>query len=121
VTLSSFADADVVYTNPNVPLETFLPPDDEFGQTQHLLASIDRWGSLNSGGFFVRVSQQGIILLSTLISYPYAKDSDDKWISQSEQSAMAALCGNEHLREKIAVVPPHWFNAVSVHHQSSFW
>lgn len=110
----SWADADTALTNHNVPLETFFPPDTPFGRTQSLLCSSDRWTTVNAGIFMIRVSEDGIRLLSTLLAYPFVKDSEKHYITNGEQSSLAALLKNKHLREKIALVPAHWFNAVSV-------
>lgn len=56
----SYSDADFVVTNPNVPLETFLPPDTDFGRTQSLLMARDQWGPINAGVLMFRVSQESI-------------------------------------------------------------
>jgi hypothetical protein len=57
---SRYSDADFVVTNPNVPLETFLPPDTEFGRTQSFLMARDQWGPINAGVLLVRVAPQSI-------------------------------------------------------------
>jgi hypothetical protein len=110
----SYADVDAIFANQNVPLDTFLPPDNEFGQGISLLTNIDRWGTLNAGSFMFRVSQDSVRMLTAHLSYPFIEESKGHKFWMGEQSAMAALMKNPHLREKAAIVPAHWLNPVSI-------
>ncbi|PYH96559.1 hypothetical protein BO71DRAFT_417747 [Aspergillus ellipticus CBS 707.79] len=49
-----WVDGDTVLMNPNMPLETFLPPP-ELSHT-HLMLTED-WNGMNNGVFFIRVHQ----------------------------------------------------------------
>ncbi|EAL84784.1 glycosyltransferase family 34 protein [Aspergillus fumigatus Af293] len=63
-------DSDTVLMNPNMPLETFLPPPEL--PNVHLLTSRG-WNGLHGGVFFLRVHPWSVELLSAAIAYPVVK------------------------------------------------
>lgn len=101
----------MVITNPNVPLHIFTPPKNHFGDSQILLVSFDQWNSLNSGGYMIRVSEEGVRFLSSMIAESVSRDVE-KW-QGSDQALMASVASRTEFIDKVAIVPPHWFNAVS--------
>lgn len=70
LTLYSWFDSDTVLMNPNMPLETFLPPLEL--PNVHLLTSRG-WNGLHGGVFFLRVHPWSVELLSAAIAYPVVK------------------------------------------------
>lgn len=70
LTLYSWFDSDTVLMNPNMPLETFLPPPEL--PNVHLLTSRG-WNGLRGGVFFLRVHPWSVELLSAAIAYPVVK------------------------------------------------
>ncbi|EED11621.1 conserved hypothetical protein [Talaromyces stipitatus ATCC 10500] len=62
-----WTDADTVLMNPNLPLETFLPPPDVLNV--HLLLTKD-WNGMNNGVFPIRVHPWSVELLSAALAYP---------------------------------------------------
>ncbi|KAK2741912.1 hypothetical protein FQN57_005471 [Myotisia sp. PD_48] len=99
-------DADTVLMNPNLPLETFLPPSNL--THVHLVTSKDSNG-LNHGGFFLHVHPWSITMLSAVIAYRTLKPEAKIW---NEQSAFVDIIKeNEKLAESVVYCPLRWFNA----------
>ena len=102
-------DADTVVLNPNIPLETFLPPpgwDD-----LHLLVTSDING-LNNGLFLMRVSQVNLELLLAWLAYEHY--NPDKPLEFGDQSAMHRCLQHPKFNETAVVVPQRWFNSYNV-------
>ncbi|KAK2744273.1 hypothetical protein FQN57_004358 [Myotisia sp. PD_48] len=100
-------DADSVLMNPNMPLETFLPPTDL--THVHLLISKD-WNGLNYGAFFLRVHPWSVDLLSANIAYRTMRPGVD--LFWHEQSALVnILKENSKMAESVVYCPLRWFNA----------
>jgi hypothetical protein len=75
-------DRDTIVTNPLIPLELFLPPEDTFGYI-NLLVTRDRNG-LNNGVFLVRVSQWAFKMFASALSIrEYQPDIPLKYTEQS--------------------------------------
>lgn len=103
-------DIDTVVLNPNVPLDTFLPPDTSFGRTQMLLANVDSWNTLNVGAFLIRVSHEGIDYLTQTLAFKKMMPANTS-LPNSDQSVMTLLIHNPQYNwtDSVAVTPP-WFN-----------
>lgn len=93
--------------NPNMPLETFLPPS-HFPNT-HMLLTKD-WNGMNNGVFFIRVHPWSVQLLSAAIGYPAMNpDVDLYW---QDQSALTNIFKtSEYFSARVQYCPPRWFNA----------
>lgn len=93
--------------NPNMPLETFLPPS-HFPDI-HLLLSKD-WNGMNNGVFFLRVHPWSVELLTAAISYPSLHpDVDLHW---PDQSALTNILNeNDYFSRSVEYCPLRWFNA----------
>jgi hypothetical protein len=77
-------DRDTILMNANVPLEIFLPPNQDF-QHVNLVVTRDRNG-LNNGVFMVRVSEWAVKMFASSLSLrEYLPEVELKY---SEQSAM---------------------------------
>lgn len=63
---ASWFDLDVLVTNPNIPLETFLPPVEGFEHINMIITE-DAY-MLNSGTFFVRVNSWSIQFLADVLA-----------------------------------------------------
>lgn len=98
---------DTVILNPRISLELFLPPSDR--TDIHFMATKDNNG-LNSGLFYIRVSEWSIAFLSSVLSWPV--QHADKKVIFADQSAMS-----EELQSKPAFakgfqqIPRNWINA----------
>ncbi|GIC93189.1 glycosyltransferase family 34 protein [Aspergillus udagawae] len=104
-------DGDTVLMNPDMPLETFLPPPEL--SNAHLLVSRD-WNGLHSGVFFLRVHPWSVELLSAAIAYPVVKP--DVQLIWFEQSAISnVLAENEYFARSTVYCPLRWFNAYTRH------
>ncbi|KAL4787119.1 hypothetical protein BJX76DRAFT_354528 [Aspergillus varians] len=102
-----WADSDTILMNPNMELETFLPP--AHLTDVHLVLTKD-WNGMNAGVFPIRVHPWSIMLLSAAISLPIL--SPDIALFWEEQSAIVRLLETHELFSKSAVyVPLRWFNA----------
>ncbi|KAI9777141.1 MAG: hypothetical protein M1816_004910 [Peltula sp. TS41687] len=101
-------DADTVIMNPQIPLEIFLPPADNFDEI-HLLVTNDSNG-LNNGVFPIRVHPWSVELMSAIISFPILRP--DTRIKFRDQSALEELITHEARFSKHTMhVPQRWFNA----------
>ncbi|KAJ0424254.1 hypothetical protein BJY00DRAFT_299373 [Aspergillus carlsbadensis] len=102
-----WADSDTILTNPNMRLETFLPPPHLTGV--HLVLTKD-WNGMNAGVFPIRVHPWSISFLSAAVGYPIM--NPDATLIWAEQSAMVkVLEEREELAQSVVYVPLRWFNA----------
>ncbi|EAW13442.1 glycosyltransferase family 34 protein [Aspergillus clavatus NRRL 1] len=102
-----WSDADTVLMNPDMPLETFLPPP-EFSDV-HMLLTKD-WNGMNNGVFPIRVHPWAVELLSAAIAYPVVKPNVE--LFWPDQSALANLLEeNEYFARSVVYCPLRWFNA----------
>lgn len=70
--------------NRNIPLDIFLPPDEDFSHV-HLLVTNDHNG-LNTGSFFIRVNEWAVKYLVDIIAlHSYRPDVKLKYSDQSAQ------------------------------------
>ncbi|KAH1778055.1 hypothetical protein KXX07_004958 [Aspergillus fumigatus] len=92
-------DSDTVLMNPNMPLETFLPPPEL--PNVHLLTSRG-WNGLHGGVFFLRVHPWSVELLSAAIAYPVSAINN-------------VLAENEYFARSTVYCPLRWFNAYMRH------
>ena len=106
-------DADTLVLNPNVPLDTFLPPDTDFGRSQVVLFNFDAWDTVNGGAFFIRVSSQGMDYLAQTLAFKNFVP-EDTWIPLAEQSVMTLLVheAKYNWTDSVTITPP-WFNKSS--------
>jgi hypothetical protein len=103
----SWSDADTIVMNPNIPLETFLPPPQL--SHIHLLLTKD-WNGLNNGVFPICVHPWSVEFLTAAISYPIVHP--DIPLYWPDQSAMNNLFQeNEYFAHSVVYVPLRWFNA----------
>lgn len=93
--------------NPNLPVETFLPPPDRLDV--HLLLTKD-WNGMNNGNFPIRVHPWSVELLSAVISYPVM--NPDVELFWSDQSALSNILeSNKYFSKAVVYCPLRWFNA----------
>ncbi|UZJ55627.1 hypothetical protein CBS101457_004947 [Exobasidium rhododendri] len=101
-------DADTVLMNPNIHLETYLPPS-HLDEDVHLLVTHDQAG-LNNGIFFIRVNTWAVELFSSILALP--KLSKNTGFSHEDQGAMEHMTTKvPFFAEKTKIVPRHWLNA----------
>lgn len=93
--------------NPNLSLETFLPPPER--SDVHLLLTKD-WNGMNNGVFPIRVHPWSVELLTAALSYPVLNpDVELFWPDQSALSNI--LASNEYFSNAVVYCPLRWFNA----------
>lgn len=92
--------------NPNMPLETFLPPDNY--NDVHLLLTKD-WNGMNNGVFFLRVHEWSVNLVSAAIAYPMTHP--DVELFWPDQSALTNIFDEfPTFSRSVVYVPMRWFN-----------
>ena len=114
LTIRSWIDADTVITNPNIPLDIFLPPE-EFPHL-HLLATADPHG-LNNGVFFLKIHPWSVELLSAVIAYPTFRP--DQELQYRDQSALVEILKEKKFSRNFAILPQRWFNAYQTERDGS--
>lgn len=93
--------------NPNMPLETFLPPS-HFSDV-HMLLTED-WNGMNNGVFFIRVHPWSVELLSAVIGYPAMTPGVELY--WNDQSALTNVFkASKYFSRPVQYVPSRWFNA----------
>ncbi|KAL2404497.1 hypothetical protein ABEF93_005300 [Exophiala dermatitidis] len=100
-------DGDTVLMNPKIPLEIFLPPDDEWGHV-HALVTNDHRG-LNNGVFFLRVHEWSVWLMTACLGTEIFDPEIE--LEFGDQSAMGMWLKKERFRNNTIHVPQRWFNA----------
>ncbi|KAI9039216.1 glycosyltransferase family 34 protein [Aspergillus affinis] len=97
-------DSNTILMNPNMRLETFLPPP-EFSHI-HLLLTKD-WNGMQNHVFFLRVHPWSIKLLSAAIAYPVTHDP----VSSDLSALSNILQDNDYFARSVVYCPSRWFNA----------
>lgn len=100
-----WADIDTLIMNPNVPLESFLPP--RHMNEVNLMTTNDVFG-LNNGVFFIRVNAWAVKLLSHAIAFPYFNPK--VVLGNADQSAMLHLLEDRQINRNAIILPQHFFN-----------
>ncbi|GIK05255.1 hypothetical protein Aspvir_009359 [Aspergillus viridinutans] len=102
-------DADTVILNYKLPLEMFLPPEDDpsFNDV-HLLVTHDLNG-FNNGVFPIRVSSLAVELLADIVAYRDFRG--DTNLAHQDQTAMANMLQESKFSKHVINVPQRWFNA----------
>lgn len=111
--IHSWFDGDAVIINDNVPLETFLPRDDEYGRSIHVLIARDQWGTMNTGVYAVRVSELGVKIVSSSVAWPTLIEPKTFW-DNGDQTSMTSSLRTVTASANVSIVPAFWFNAVSL-------
>ncbi|KNG79896.1 galactosyl transferase GMA12/MNN10 family protein [Aspergillus nomiae NRRL 13137] len=100
-------DSDTVLMNPNMPLETFLPP--AHLSDVHMLLTKD-WNGMNNGVFFIRVHKWSVELLTAATAYPVV--NPDVELYWPDQSALDNVFKENHyFSRSVVYCPLRWFNA----------
>ncbi|KAI9732445.1 MAG: hypothetical protein M1834_001653 [Cirrosporium novae-zelandiae] len=99
-------DADTIITNPNIPLDIFLPPDD-FSYI-HILLTND-WNGLNNGVFPIRVHSWSVELMSAVIAFKTYHP--DVLLTFRDQSALSEVLKEPRFLKQSMYLPQRWFNA----------
>lgn len=92
--------------NPNIPMETFLPPDD-FSHV-HILPTKDTDG-LNNAVLPIRVNQRSLEIISAVVSFQTYRP--DFPLTSDNESALDTMFNEEPFRKHILYFPQRWFNA----------
>lgn len=104
----SWFDADTYILNPQVTLETFLPPSPAFDHINFLCA--DDHNGLNDGAFLIRVNGWSLRLMSHALSVETFRPEVS--MKYSEQSAIEYMVKNiTEFRDATAIIPQRWLNA----------
>lgn len=86
-------------------------------QEVNLLAANDMNG-LNNGIFLLRVSHWAIDVFTAILAYRHYNPTVElKW---TEQSAMELVLQDHRFKDKVQLVPQHWFNAYQHGNASEF-
>jgi len=102
-----WVDSDVILTNPNIRIESFLPNDKM--TNIHFIASDDDSG-LNAGVFLIRVHPWSLNLLMRAMSYSYFHK--DKGLRFADQSSINnVLTESKEDKDHYIIVPQTWFNS----------
>ncbi|KAG5927877.1 hypothetical protein E4U42_001675 [Claviceps africana] len=102
-------DADTVVLNYNVPLEIFLPPENDETLNKINVLVADDWNGLNNGIFGIRVTQWAAELFAGILAF---RDFEpDTHLSFADQSAMEILLKKRKGVNHVGKVPQRWFNA----------
>ena len=96
--------------NPQIPLEMFLPPDDE--KDIHFIATHDTTG-INSGVMFMRVHQWSLKMLIQVLTVSLAGNEHELAVSK-DQPALEQVLGMPDFGGKTVFQPRPWFNAFHI-------
>ncbi len=91
-------------TNPEIPLETFLPPARLNLSDVHLLLA-SNWDGLNSGAFAIRVHPWSVSLLSAVLAYPIYQRPLLQTDRFRDQSAFQWLLNVDNPQSPLANLP----------------
>jgi hypothetical protein len=114
-----WTDRDSIILDQCRSLEEFLPSPAKSSSTKegkasddhediYLLATKD-WNGLNNGIFLLRVNDWAVDLFTAILAFRYYRPYVD--LPFTEQSAMEIVMKEPQFKEKVRIVPQHWFNA----------
>jgi hypothetical protein len=99
---------DVMILNPQIPLESFLPPDDF--KNGRLLATRDQDG-VASGVFFLQVHPWSVKMLIDLLSIPKNEFGSDGRLGQdASRRAFEKVLRSDDYRDHVFYQPRKWYN-----------
>jgi len=101
-----WADGDSTLVNPNIKLDSFIPPPDK--DDIHLVISDDVIG-LNAGMFLIHVHPWSLSFLMKACTYSYY--NKDTYLSLVDQSAMLHTLIEQNEEKHYVIVPQNWFNS----------
>ena len=102
----SWLDADTILLNPEIPKTLFLPPDD-FAEV-YFLGPKD-WEGFNAGGFFMRVNDWSIKILTEVMAVPLLKPEIDLKYN-AVANAMKWVFTKPEYRDHVLYQPRRWYN-----------
>ncbi|KAF4552088.1 Hypothetical protein D9617_11g009360 [Elsinoe fawcettii] len=100
-------DADVVLMNDKIPLETFLPTNDNFEHVDFIVSN--DLNGLNDGIFFLRVSPWALQFMAA--SLAFQKYMPKVGLRYEGQSTQEILSRTRDWKNKTIHVPQRWFNS----------
>ena len=102
----SWLDADSLVLNPEIPKTLFLPPDDF--EEVYFLGPKD-WEGFNAGGFFIRVNEWSIKMLTEAMALPlFRPDIDLRY--NAVANAMKWVFTKPEYRDHVLYQPRRWYN-----------
>lgn len=106
-------DADTMILNPNIRLETFLPPASKPGAADLKFLIARNWDDINDGAFIIKVDIWSVTLLSGILAYPIDNLREKPF--PHEQDVLSKLLHSSPVFQKnFAIVPHRWFNSFPV-------
>lgn len=107
----SWVDSDVLGMNRNIPLEIFLPPEEDDFDFSHINALFTRdYDDLNTEIFFLRVNQWSAQYLVDIIAF-HRYRPEVKLQAQEDQHSQQFVSRQPRCRNSTFIVPARWFNA----------
>ncbi|KAL9095080.1 MAG: hypothetical protein Q9165_002683 [Trypethelium subeluteriae] len=103
-----WTDPNVIILNPNIPLSIFLPPSDL--TDINLLATKDRSG-LNPSSFFLRVDEDTMRLLVSILSQPALDPEETSKAYAKDQELFQKVAQSDEYKPMMLYTPRPWFNA----------
>ena len=111
-----WVDADTIVLNPHIPAEVFLPPSGPKFSHISFVGTRDS-GGLNSGVFFLRVSEWSVEMIVASMELQLCRPKFD--LGRNKDQYAMALTFNKSTggpsgrgyKEGVAYVPRHWFNS----------
>ena len=104
--LNSWLDADTLVLNPEIPKALFLPPRD-FDEV-HFLGPRD-WEGFNAGGFFIRINDWSIKMLTEAMAVPLLRPEVDLKFN-AVANAMKWVFTKAEYRDHVLYQPRNWYN-----------
>jgi len=101
-----WVDSDSTLINPNLSLDSFIPPLDK--DNVHFVIADDING-LNAGMFLIRVHPWSLSFLMRACSYSYF--NKDTFLTFADQSALLHILIEHQEDDHYMIVPQNWFNS----------
>jgi len=101
-----WADSDSSIINPNISLDSFIPPEDK--DEIHFIIS-DDFNGLNAGMFLIRVHPWSLSFLMKACTYTYY--NKDTYLLFVDQSALLHILVEQKEDKHYIIVPQNWFNS----------
>lgn len=102
----SWLDADSLVLNPAIPKTLFLPPNDF--EEVYFLGPKD-WEGFNSGGFFIRVNEWSLQMLTEAMAVPLLRPDIDLRYN-AVGNAMRWVFEKPKYRDQVLYQPRRWYN-----------
>jgi hypothetical protein len=110
MTKRSFSST-ILLNNANIPLHTFLPPNNTFPSLCIIAIKPDH-AAMSSALFFIRVHTLSLRIVTLALAAVYEQGPDGEWGADGVAGALGVVFEREAYRDKVVYQPVEWYDGL---------